>query len=134
MVKFGKIIIFVIIIILILPIFFIISNMKVKPTGPTVTFTVVSKAKSFGMYYRISNSTSNGWSPFKWSLFDTYLTNKKTITISQNGSIYFYCRHFKYKYGGGLKINGKDIIEGSTININARIKISPSGGEVYLDV
>jgi hypothetical protein len=59
---------------------------------------------------------------------------KKTITISKDGSIYFYNPGWKYKFGGGLQINGKDIKPNSKIYINAKMDIiSLSGGKVYIE-
>ena len=125
---------------------FIVTNKTVTPKPPTVTFTVVNNANSYALRYRISNSTINGWSPFKMSFLDKIygrvlapksLSSKlstKTITISKEGSIYFYNSGWRYKFGGGLQINGKDITDNSTIYINAELDIiSLSGGKVYID-
>ena len=122
------------------------SNKDVKPSKPTVTFTVANNSKTYAIYYRTSNGTINGWSPFKFQFLDTWNKRilastsafvgdqEKTITISKKGSIYFYNPNFRYKYGGGLKINGEDITEGQTIYINSEMDIiSLSGGKVYLD-
>jgi hypothetical protein len=133
-----KKILFILLIILILScVFFVITNRKVVPTAPTVTFYVKSNSISYQCLYRISNSTVNGWSPFKWKYLDeirnvglTFI--KKKITISKKGSIYIYSPSFKYRYGGGLKILGKDIVDGSTITVNARMKLTPARGEVYI--
>ena len=134
-----KKILFILLIILILScVFFVITNRNVVPTPPTVTFTVKCNTIMYPLRYRISNSTSNGWSPFKWKYLEDargwYLTSivSKKITISKKGSIYIYSPSFKYRYGGGLKILGKDIVDGSTITVNARMKLTPARGEVYI--
>lgn len=116
-----KILLGIIILFILVIIGFLISNKTVVPKEPTVTFKVINNAQSYIANYRISNSTINGWSPFKWKFLDRWYGrviganwlgnkfNEKTITISKDGSVYFYNPSWKYKFGGGLKINGKDI-------------------------
>jgi hypothetical protein len=140
----GILVIFILFILSI--VFFFISNKEVQLKEPTVTFKVVNNATSYVFNYRISNSNLNGWSPFKWAFLDRWYNrylgsnwmgskfNEKTITISKDGSIYFYNPGWKYKFGGGLQINGKDIKPNSKIYINAKMDIiSLSGGKVYIE-
>ena len=140
----GVLVIFILFILSI--VFFFISNRTIVVKDPTVTFKVVNNAKSYSFNYRISNSKLNGWSPFKWAFLDRWYNryigprwlnnnlSEKTITISKDGSIYIYNSMWKYKYGGGLQINGKDIKPNSKIYINGDFEIvSLSGGKVYIE-
>ena len=131
----NKIIIIIIVIIIIfisLIGYFITVNIPVKPKSPTITIYVTSNATTHLIQYRISNSTSVGWRPLQYQSVLTNRVSKSTpITLSKEGSVYFFSRSFNYKFGGTITIKGSDLVDGQKLYLNAKYTVSVAKGEVY---